>query len=293
MTIQQYLDNKFLDYKLSGKNIGGNWIGLKECPYCHDNRFHSALNQKRGNFSCWSCEENKSFINFIIEIENTTFHKAKEISKKYLDNNYFEDENEFTPYQGNILPPESSNNFPQIHLNYLKSRNFNPQKLIKKYKLQATHNLGRYKFKIIAPVFLNRKIVNFVACDVTGKCETKYLFPPNKKVIVPIHNCLYNIDNINSYAILTEGITDVWNIGEGCICSFGKNLSQNQITLLLEKEVVRVVVIPDCDAQDNGERIANQLSGIIDSVDLIYLEKGDPGELTKLEINKLKRELEI
>ncbi len=295
--IQDYLDEKLIDYKTSGKNIGKNWIGLKSCPFCGDSRHHFAIKKTNGKINCWSCQKNGSFINFLMKIEKISFPKAKKISENYIDNNYFfeEDEEKHIPFQGDILPKEASINFPKIHLDYLKSRGFNPQQLIKKYKLQACHNLGKYRFRIIAPVFIKKQIVNFVGADVTGKSEIKYKFPPNNKVEITIHDTLYNIDDIDigGYCVLTEGITDSWRIGKGAICSFGKNLSQSQINLLIEKEINRVIIIPDSDAQENGEKVANSLSGIINQIDIVMLEKGDPGDLTQIEVKKLRMNLDI
>ncbi len=292
MSIIDYLENNHIDFKSSGKNIGKGWIGL-DCPFCGDDRFHFGIFKKSGRFSCWQCEERGQFAKYIMKIEGCSYGKAKDIAKKYIDEFFFDDEEEHKPYEGNILPKEASKKFPTLHIDYLKSRGFDPSSLIKKYKLQACYNLGNYRFRIIAPVFLNRRVVNFVAADVTGKGEPKYKYPPNKKVITPIHDCLYNIDNISGYAIIVEGITDVWNFGKGSVATLYKHLSQNQINLLLEKEVVKVIVIPDYDAQRTGENIANQLSGIIDQVDLIYLDQGDPGDLSLSEVKKLRRQLEI
>ncbi len=290
MDIITYLESRGLEYKTAGKNIGKGWVGM-DCPFCDDQRNHFGINKKTGKYSCWHCAEHGRIIKFIMVTESCNVKKAITIAKTIDLEEYYDEESSFIPYEGEIIPKECAKEFPNIHLNYLKGRNFNPTSLIKKYKLRACHNSGKYRFRIIAPVFFNRQIVSFIAGDVTGKAEEKYLFPPNDKTVLPVHDCLYNIDNAEDRIILVEGITDVWRIGGGAVGLLGKQMSKIQMQTLIDKEITRVVVIPDSDAIDSGEMICEQLSGVIDEVMMIYLDEGDPADMNPNDLKDLKETL--
>jgi DNA primase len=290
MDILDFLESREIDFKLGGKNISKGWVGIS-CLFCGDHSTHMGINKSNGMFSCWNCDEKGNFIKLISEIDGVNFHEAKKIAQKYDFKEY--EEKEFTPYSGKILPKECKKHLPNLHINYLKSRNFNPYFLIKKYQLQACNTIGKYRLRIIAPIIINHQYVSFVAADVTRKSNFPYRFPPNDKVKLPLRSCLYNIDSVKSQVIIVEGITDVWRIGGSVVATLGKYLTQEQLSLLLQKEVVRAVVIPDNDAIESGEKIANQLSGIIDDVEFIELPAGDPADLNVDEVKDLKREFLI
>jgi len=293
MDVENYLKDKEIEYKTDGKNISDGWIGIS-CLFCGDHAEHLGINKTNGYFTCWLCSENGNFINLVKKIENCSYYEAKNIAKKYdYENVSYVKEIEIKKYIGKVLPPECSEKFLNIHLNYLKNRNFNPHELIKRWKLQSVHTVGKYKFRIIAPVIVDNQVVNFVACDASNKADVPYLFASNKKSIMPINSCLYGADSIKSEVIICEGVTDVWRIGENSISTFGKVMTKNQVVMLLKKEVTRAIIIPDSDAINAGYRTAELLSGIIDDVELVILQQGDPADLTTKEVNELLIKLDL
>lgn len=61
---------------------------------------------------------------------------------------------------------------------------------------------------------------------------------------------LYGIDEVGDAGIVVycEGVTDVWRYGYGAVCSLGKDLSTDQVQLLVERGGTRpLVMIPDYD----------------------------------------------
>lgn len=290
MDLIKFLNDRGIEYKKAGKNIGGNWIGIETCLFCNSGGNHFGINIKNGSFNCWICSSKGDFIKLIRETDKLSFKKAKEVAKKYGYESTFEREGEPKQKIENILPKEASDNFMKLHLSWLESRNFNPHYLIKKYKLKATGPTGKYRHKIIAPAIIDRQIVNFVAADVTGKAKSKYLFPANAEVNLTIGQCLYNYDSLKEggEAILVEGITDVWRLGDKSVAMLHKRITKEQLNLLARKELERVTIVPDEGAEDAGEYNAEQISGIIDNVEVISLPAGDPGDLTVDEVADLR-----
>jgi DNA primase len=191
----------------------------------------------------------------------------------------------------NILPPEATKIFPEIHSDYLAQRNFNPDKLIAQYDLYSCFNLGKYKFRIIIPVIEDGFIVNFTALSVSGQ-DTKYVHCSNSSAIIPMKECLYNIDSVKDVVLITEGVTDVWRMGDGCVATMGIEYTSEQIRLLVNKGVKKAYVMFDSEdfAIRKARKLADTLSIFMES-EVIELADGDPGEFTDQQVLELREEI--
>jgi 5S rRNA maturation endonuclease (ribonuclease M5) len=118
-----------------------------------------------------------------------------------------------------------------------------------------------------------------------------YIDCPVNECVIPVKQCLYNIDSVKDQAIIFEGVTGVWRWGKGALASFTANLTKEQMLLLAKKKVKKVFVLFDPDAKEKAENISIQLSGFIPSVEQIYFSSGDPKDLDYSSIAKLKEEL--
>lgn len=287
--IQQYLESKNIEVFTKGNNVTSGWLNIR-CPFsgCFDHSNHLGIDLKSNFFNCHLCSEKGHITKLIKEIEGCSWTKAKNIARNFSDYDY-EIEDDFKPLDTSIIPKEASDIFPQKHIDYLLSRNFNANYLIKKYKLRACHTTGKYRFRIIAPIFIDRIIVSFVAIDVTDEAESKYKLCPNKDAIYPKRKIIYNIDSVKDKIIISEGVNESWAFGDGTCAIFGKKLTKDQINLLLEKEIARVTILLDPEAINEGEEIAEQLSGIINDVRLVEISDCDPDELEIDDINEIKK----
>jgi len=285
-----YFEEKGIEYHTSGKNVTRGWVEIN-CPYCSDPSWHLGINLENKLFHCWICGETGDIIKLIREIEECSFARALKIIKEFQDNTFefLKRDIKQRSYKNtySILPPEATNNFLPIHLNYLKNRGFNPHYLIEKYDLKCCHYIGDYKLRIIIPIYENNQVVGFTSRDVTGKAKNKYKHCPNADSIIPVKECLYNLDNCPSNkVIVVEGVIDVWRIGDGAVAVFGTQCTREQIKKLSKFEHVHVMF--DSDAIDEAKKLANRLIGLVKQVELIEIAEGDPAKLSEEEINKIK-----
>ncbi len=294
--IKSYLDYKNIQYFEKGKNVTKGWINI--CcilPGCSDHSNHLGINLKSLIYKCWLCGEKGPVTNLIRIIENCSEGVAREIIKRFpIDETIqiWNEEKENLPSSNLILPSGIEKEWPQIHLDYLRSRNFDPETLIKKYKLMPVWTVGTYRFRIIIPIFTNHQMVSFTSMDILRQDDRpKYMDCPISNCIVPVKECLYGIDSVKDKAVLYEGITGVWNFGDGALASFTSNLSQQQILLLVKKKIKKVFVIFDEDAEEKGKKMAIQLSGVIPSVEQICFKSIDPKDISPDEIIELKKDL--
>ncbi len=290
--IRSFLDDKGIDYKTAGKNVTSGWIELA-CPFCADPSYHLGISDIN-IYHCWRCGTKGSVVKLIMELENISYSKAiKELSNYYLSDLTELKIDIQKRYNHNILPKEAGKEFPSIHSDYLLSRNFSLN-LIKKYDLYSCHMLGKYKYRIICPVIEDGRIVNFTAMAVSGQ-SPKYLHCPNEEAIIPMKECLYNIDSVGKTIIIVEGVTDVWRLGDGAVATMGIEFTTEQINVLAKREINRCFVMFDAEdlAQKKAVKLATALSSFIKEVDIISLEKGDPGDLTEEEVQEIRKETGI
>lgn len=293
------LNDLEVEYTEHGKNVTRGWINIA-CPFCGDHSNHCGINLRSGMFNCWICNEKGSIVKLVKEIKETSFLKAETIVNAYLQESSLDAIRQNNTVSANsvsrerlslLYPTSIQENMPEPHRNYLLSRNFDPELLVKKYSLKFTYNTGDYRFKIIAPVFFRGQEVSWIAMDIVRDGSIPpYIKCPSGMTVLPANDCLYNIDSVKSKAILVEGITDVWRIGDGCIASMTKSLNSRQIDQLTEYGVKKVFVMYDSDAIKNAKLAANKLSGFF-SVEVVELSEGDPADLTPSEAKDLKESL--
>lgn len=281
-----YLEDKGIKYwKGPRKNISRNWVGIT-CPWCDDPSNHLGINLEGKTINCWRCGKRGSIMKLLLKLERSYDYAIRALMKYQ---NTFEIRLEPIKKIKEIKLP-GNDNFTKMHINFLLKRGLNPDFVIDYYRLKACGPVGKYKFRIIIPVFIGGKLVTFTSRDVTGK-RTKYMHCPSSESIIPIKSTLYNLDRVKDTAVLVEGVFDVFRLGDGSIASFGTEVTKNQISLLLRKEVKSIFIIFDSDAIDKARKVADTLSGLFDHIEVIKLEKGDPANLKEEEAKILMKEI--
>lgn len=187
--------------------------------------------------------------------------------------------------------------------NYLVARNMNIQELNDIYNVMYSEDaqvLVKGVPRIIFPIIQNGEI-----CAWQGRCldddvnrwhVPKYQFPSGVK----IKWMLYNSDNARwqPYAIITEGITDVIACGKAGVATFGKTISQRQLSILTAywgtKGVIRIPDMDDPEAYSvaKKELTAWNASGLFKKgAHLVIPPRGkDPGDLSRDVILKIIKE---
>lgn len=191
------------------------------------------------------------------------------------------------------MPRESSIHFPSLHIDYLRSRGFKPRQLIRKYKLRAVHTIGRYKFRVIIPIYMHNRLISFTSRDVTDQQEPKYKNALPKECLITVGKVIYNYDTLlpGADAFLVEGPTDVWKLGDGAVSLLGVKHTMEQIRLLMKKKIGTLFILfdNDSDGRKTSRYFARLMAPLVKKVEIIFLEEvNDPGELTFSEVEILK-----
>ena len=293
--IEKYFEDRSIDFHLEGeKNVTKGWVNI-QCPFpgCSDPSWHLGINLDSLLINCYVCGIKGSVERVIQEIERCSFNQTQKIIKEYSSEEeirirkpLFRSEKEVEQ----CILSDIGKTFHRKHYEYLKSRSFNADYIIKKYNLMSVYNIGRYKFRIIIPYYYHSKLICFNTRDITDKASLRYQFCDIENSVIEVKHTFYNIDSVTNACIIVEGPSDVWRIGDGCIAVSGKHFTQEQLLMLREKEIKKALVLYDADDIEEriGEKLANNLTGIIPWVEQVELDSGDPGDLSLDEVNKIR-----
>ena len=295
--ILSFLSEYSIPYKSSGKNVSTGWVEVKcHAPLCNDPSEHLGINLSSGSFHCWKCGNKGNFYTLVSQLTKERRNKIEEIVAHFQIGLATKKQEHIkkTIQEENILPKVLTK-LPNLHKEYLIERGFDPKEIQREYKIVAQYHTGDYSYRLIIPVFVEGKMVTFTSRDVTGEQKLKYKSCPNEKSIIPIKQCLYNIDSVQQGGniLIVEGVFDVWRMGGSCIATFGTEVTKAQIYLLIEKELTNIYIMYDSDAYKKSEQLAYKLSPFTKKVEVIKLSKEDPANLSHQEALEIRKSLNI
>ena len=293
-----FLEDYDIDYKESGKNIGRNWYGLRTCIFCGNTGYHLGLNKKSKYCSCFVCGEGISLFGYIKERLKLNNREVYAVINKYSSEH--QEYEEVLCGDEVVLPSNMQKGIPRRAFNYLKGRGFNAFRLRDKYGLRFTKNYSvaekgdikqDFSFRIFVPIIYNRKLVSYSGRDYTNQAEPKYRHPEKSLVLEAPADIMYNSKTVGDRAIIVEGFTDVWKMGNESISGQGIKFTKNQLNQIKDLNLKRVAILLDENADEPAKHLADQLYGTVGDIRIGYLEHGDPGDLSYNDAFELKRKL--
>lgn len=300
MNLKDFFEEYGVQYWTSGKNVSRGCINIT-CMFCDDTSNHLGIRKSNLKAKCWRCGSHY-FGNVVKYIVGCSLKEAKEIIKSLevtgpVGGESSEDKNTKSPF--NVLrraqlPPEATKEFPSIHLRYLKSRGFKPRKIIRKYNLHACYTHGDFKFRIIIPIYQNRRLVAYTSRDVTDSQDLRYKAADRLDCVIDPREAIYNFDSIKPHkdAFCVEGPTDVWKMGDGAFCFMGVSITAQRILELAEKKINNLYIFYDNDKTGRREskRVANILAPVARRTHILKLNKyKDPGKLKNTQVEEIRR----
>ena len=298
--VKEYLDARGVFHNDEpGKNIQEGWIAIN-CLWCDDPSTHLGIDLNNKGINCWRCPTKGTVIKLIMKIDRCSFDSAllqlekfSHISASIKTRSSRPEQMPEVPIKVE-LPPLSQNELLQIHHDYLLSRNFDPFRIFKKYRLNCMGPVGEFIFRLIIPFYEKGRLVTYTTRDVTNKSKIPYIHCDKKSSILHPKDTLYNIDTVEDTAVVVEGVTDVWRMGDGVIATMGDKWTAIQARLLAKRRgVKRCFILYDTEeeAQENAKRLAFYLSTSIQDVNLLELNQGDPGALSPDDAKSIRKEI--
>jgi DNA primase len=291
------LKDSNIDYK---QEVNG-WIQIK-CPW-HSNGtrgFKGGINISGNYYNCWNCGQN-SLEKVFSELLSISFYEAKKLLREYDTESRIIQKVKKKGLAKNIQLPGNEIAKDSKAWNYLVKRRFDPEYLMKEYKIKDGGITGHWSFRIIIPIFYRNKIVSYQGRSLYSKEKCKeldilrYHTLDISSSVIDAKRILYNLDNcLEDWAILEEGATDVWRLGPKNVCAtLGTEMSENQI-ILLANRFKKIILLFDNEkeAQDRAKKYGQQLAGLGVEVEIFNPEfEHDPGDYSASEEAEVRREL--
>ena len=293
MKIEELYQDYNVDYLTEGhRHCRPGWANTS-CPFCSGNPgYHLSFNMKHNYFICWRCGWHNN-IQTISALLGVRFSDAQDIIKEYGGKSNKADliilkKAGGKPHQ---LP---SNSMPLLtnHKKYLEKRNFNPNKLEKKWGILGTGPLSmlddiNFKHRIVIPIIWDGQQVSFQTRAISNS-NLKYITCPKDREIIEHKHILYGKQEAwGDVGICVEGVTDVWRFGSISFSTFGISYTTQQVRQI-KNNFKKVIVIFDSDpqAQVQANKLVNEL--VFKGVNAFNIKiDGDPAEMNQKNANKL------
>ena len=300
MKIEQLYQDYGIDYATAGqKNVGEGWIGIN-CPFCNDTGKHLGYNLDEDYYFCWRCgwhSVEETLIKLLSINEKTVEKIIKQYRRGRIRIQRESKSDKKTSKEFHL--PSGCKTLQRMHEQYLQSRGFDPDRLVREWGLLGTgpvSNLGgsEYRFRIMAPIRWNGIPVSFQGRDITDRHPLKYKACPKDHELVHHKDILYaRQDAWSDVGIVTEGITDAWRMGVRSCATFGIKFKRSQARIIT-KSFKRVFILFDPDKwaqwQANMLKIAIEDYPVSPKVEIINLDQ-DPGSMKQEDADYLLKQL--
>jgi len=235
-----------------------------------------------------------SIIKLVMKLQHLSYDDAVSVINTFSKRGQLERRHD-TPKEKHEfhLPLGTSDELTDHHKDYLINRDFDPVLIQQKYGIKAVGPISSRGFanRILIPYFYGNQIVTYTARDITDSDRERYRTCPKDTAIINVDHILYNIQTIRDIAVIVEGPTDVWRMGDHFVAM--GSLVWNSKRLILLKQCKQVFVWPDFGNKEKliWSELAYSLSTIVPDVRFIEIDEGDPGDLDETTVRNFRREI--
>ena len=235
--------------RIKYRGVGGNYLFLCISPYHNDKNASMSMNDE-GLYQCWSCGERGNLHTFIKALTGQTlydfldikdpmsFEFKRQLSAQKHRDTFPEPEERKLYLKGSLMTPYRSD---QV-MEYIASLNINREFMEFFDITYTTHSTlafiktdkpTHFYNRMTVPVYRDKKMINMIGRDYTGKSSKKELYPKGS-----ITDTFFNIDNVDLTKPLIvvegfKGLIRIWqHFHRNVISSFGSNLGKNQREIL-------------------------------------------------------------
>jgi len=259
-------------------------------PNCDDETGNLEISLEKKIFHCWKCSYKGTLRQLLKDYlgwsPNVDEYVSPEDLRKYGSQEFESQEEkvkrvvEFKglPEDYKYLGAELPSLVGQKALKYTLSRISLDE--VKKYRIGYC-GIGKYKWRVIIPVFEKGKVFYFVTRSFMTGVLPVYKYPNKEECGTGKNDIVFNIDGARNegYAVITEGVFDAIRVGEMGVAILGTELSDEQLIKLLD--VKKVYVLLDKDAIDKAIKIARRFQSYKVDVRVAVPPKGDPADYSR------------
>jgi len=299
MDIIQLYQDFSVDFLTEGhKHCREGWVNTP-CPFCTGNPgYHLSYNLDDDFYLCWRCGWHPTSLT-VSKLIHLPEHSVYPILKKYglrilRRSKRIEKKTNTKDHRF----PSNVGELSKRHKQYLESRNFDPEKIEKLWKVCSTGPVSSldgidYKHRILIPFIWDGVQVSFDSRDVTDKNPNKYMACPLQRELIPHKSILYGKqEEWKKTGICVEGPTDVWRLGVNSFAVSGIKITPKQIRLISNIfKRVHILFDPELQAWKQAAYLKYELRFRGCDAQIVYDIKSDPGSMKQEDADYLVKQL--
>ena len=251
-----------VQYRTEGhKHCRPGWVNTP-CPFCStptsNSGYHLGFDLEREYYYCWRCGPH-SIWEAVQQFTKVESFQVSKIVRIYGGKfKLLKQDRDDRIGQKEFIYPSDINDLTRQHARYLKTRGFNPEKLVKEWGLKSTGPVSlldgkNYGNRIIIPFTWNNMVVTFQGRSPNETNKFKYLACNKEREIIHHKHLLYgNQKHWQETGLVVEGVTDVWRMGPESCATLGIKYKLQQVSLLTK--YFKTVAV----GYDGGEKQALQ-----------------------------------
>lgn len=306
--LEELLDEYGIEYIIDGQNSSKDYINIncQDVGCCINDMKHKRGIHRSGKFTnCWAGSGNVSIFELVKSLGipwNEWAEAIEELEDEWdqIDKikEYKDEEPEETD-EGIIIPGETLH---PVHINYLESRGFDVDFLVKEFGLKGIVGNGNYykgtefakedfklQYRVIIPIYYNGVPISYLGRSYLDSVDNRYMccIKPLEAFFHKLS--LFRVDEATGDTVLlVEGTMDVMKLvqasgNKNIICSYGTQTTPEQLQML-RKRYKHVIILFDAEklAQEHAEHIQNYLESYGIKCTNLKLKLGedvDPGKL--------------
>lgn len=265
------------------------------CPFCHHHKKKLQVNVQTQQWHCWVCDAKGKRIQRLLKRLHVDSHKLKKIYEIYGDDYvvYSNDTEEETvelrlpnEFQSLLKEPKGKINplFRKVK-EYANQRGITQEDIIR-YNIGYCDS-GHYANRIIIPSYDSDNRLNyFIARSVFDEEKFKYKNPPVSKNVIMFENQI----NWQEPITLVEGVFDAMAVKRNAIPLLGKFIPKKLNDSIYKKEVSKINILLDEDAQEQALYYTMQLQNQgIDTRNIKPSDK-DASDMGFFQVNTILKE---
>lgn len=269
------------------------------CPWCGKEK-HFYINKHTQLFDCKKCGVNGSIYKLLKQLDKLYLAGEKSVevtdtikSIRQIFQEVVENSVELTELPEKKMPVGFRT---CINNKYLRSRGLTNADC-RKYKIGETKTMFKYSGYVLFPIYDNGVVRGFVGRYANKKVPTNRL-RYNNSIDTDFASLLYGYDDIvageTETVIIVEGIFDKISCDKKlrlfddnlvrCVCTFGKKISDVQISKLIAKGVSNIILSFDFDALKEIRQYGMELQKSFNTMVAVAMNKKDIDECTEEEV---------
>jgi hypothetical protein len=285
MTIQEILGQLRVEFVEPGDHHHSRpgWVNL-DCPFCGTSGgYHMGFRVSLGYFNCWRCGGHH-----VVSVLSKLGASRAEI-EAFLQDRRVSPEEYHEKKRTSLKEPGGRGPLRTAHREYLRRRGFDAEEVTRLWQIEGISLSTRLAWRLYIPVVYRDRRVSWTTRAIGEKVKQRYISAGADEEEINHKELCYGLDYCFTSVIIVEGPTDVWRIGPGAVGLFGTSYLPGQVRKLIDIPRRIVCFDPEPRAQQQAEKLCDELSGFPGETMNVVLDSEDPGSATPREIRRLRR----